>query len=202
MKLRPIVISLVSSALAMSMIFGAPILQKERNHFSYPLEDNVKLVYLIDNKIEYACVVKNGTKSKDGHMIINIYHDDSPLPNIAGRYSVSDNMLTSHIELGNKIIYDPGICLLKFPLTVDDKWASETTIFDKKFVSSRVVKGTEEISIPYGKIIAWKIEVESQIGSDKPFVETEWYSSGIGLVKWKTKSGVWELKKRDKGNPK
>ncbi|MCE1246918.1 MAG: hypothetical protein LWY06_09755 [Firmicutes bacterium] len=82
---------------------------------------------------------------------------------------------------GKTVEYNPAAVVFKYPPKAGDKWTNPSKLngFDTKYE----VTGEEEVSLPAGKIKAWKIYCGTDYGTQGKKEVNNWYAEGIGLVK-------------------
>lgn len=96
---------------------------------------------------------------------------------------------------------------LRLPFRKDDEWAGEAAAGENPSKYTTIVEGQEEVQVPAGKFLCWKLKVKVESGTRHKSESTEWYAKDVGLVKADTTisaSGedfqwVSELKKFDPG---
>ena len=78
-------------------------------------------------------------------------------------------------------VCDPPRTLLKYPLKKGDVWDSG----DKMFGVALKIRneGEEEIKVPAGTFMCWKIATVAEEGEKSMTLATQWFAPGMGLVK-------------------
>ena len=81
---------------------------------------------------------------------------------------------------GDVINFDPPSVVLKYPLKKGDSWVNheKTEKVDTTYKNA----GEEELTLPIGKIKAWKITNETVYSPDEIVGNEAWYAKGIGKV--------------------
>ncbi|MCE1246917.1 MAG: hypothetical protein LWY06_09750 [Firmicutes bacterium] len=95
-------------------------------------------------------------------------------------YGLKDNqaLVLGHIDAGGeKTIFDPPMTVFKYPFKKGDTWEPEG--FSIKYETG----GEEIVSIPIGKIKAYKLTMSVKFNSEDRSTIDEWYAPGLGLVK-------------------
>jgi hypothetical protein len=103
-----------------------------------------------------------------------------------------DGMEVSYIDAWTLVIGDdgwlgmrgpkPDFCLLKLPHSVGDVWAwKHTNTYFDRTVSQVVLE--EKIKVPAGTFDCVRVEIKAYDGKNLEWTETNWYASGVGLVK-------------------
>ena len=105
---------------------------------------------------------------------------------VKGMVTNTDHMLATNRGVfrhrANGIELAPPICLLKYPVTKDETWETDTTIGNES-VKVKVKAGdVEEITVPAGKYKAVRATIETTALGQQTSV-TYWFAADVGVVK-------------------
>jgi hypothetical protein len=82
----------------------------------------------------------------------------------------------------NGVDITPPICLVKYPIKGDAKWAGDIMVDTDKGKYSCEAK-EEAIEVPAGKFQAVRVTLRSENSKGKSATTTYWFADGVGLVK-------------------
>lgn len=113
-------------------------------------------------------------------MVVTIVCDDDAGGVATDVVSIGGDGIYRHAV--NDVPLDPHLCLLKFPIKIGDKWATDFTTRSGKWTGTRVVKAVEEVEVPAGKFKAVRVEHEYALDKEK-YKQTLWIAPNVGVVK-------------------
>jgi len=93
--------------------------------------------------------------------------------------------------------YDSPLPVIVLPLAVGDEWQSRDEYKEVIIKSVTRVSSFESVEVPAGKFDAVRLQVTIEVMSSltaRKWTETQWYASGIGLLKVDAKERKVELK--------
>jgi hypothetical protein len=190
-----LLIAPLAFALALAVAPAAPVPKDRQDDFSFPTRAGTKWVYRLtigkeEKSLTY--VAKSAEATVDGRKAVWISLDD-PKWASGGTMEVSEKGVFEQVAFPGGANLRPPVCLLQLPHRDGNKWETKTTVLDMIRTETRTAHGPELVEVPGGKYKAIRVESEYAHDGGKARKQTQWYASGIGLVKWVVRDEVWVL---------
>lgn len=172
--MRVIVLGLLVSCGARAGAFPVPPVTYQ------PAKVGTKWVYQIEGTQKERVHTVVAAEKQGELLVVTIELDNDTGGKVTDTISIGGDGIYRH-SVGDTLI-DPHLCLLKLPIKVGDKWATDFTTPSGKWTGTRGVKGLEEVEVPAGKFKAVRVEHEYALDKEK-YKQALWLAPNVGVVK-------------------